>query len=234
MKFYLTNETNTDVILCFDAKTYIIKSTDSNICIDTDNGSEYHIVSVKRLNKIQLPNYDKILWTEILGGVAALFTKSYRYIFDVSSEYRLFAAKDQCAYIKIVRTVNSSNPDGIYDAIRLVSDDFNLNNVMYCVENKSEISKAYKKSNRTARLCMYIALEIIVALMGMIITYPFLFVIRNATGSSIINLLFALIPILLVSIVALIGILPLHYIYKVNDKNFYKSMEHEEICSYIK
>lgn len=228
----VSNESNTDVYLHIDQKKYLIKASDRNVHID--NANTHGHIFVRRVQTISLPDRKNMILEEVLGIVAPLFIKPLPYTFDVSAEYCFLCDTGEIAQLKIVRIVHESNPNGIYDAVCIASSDLNLTHVLYRTENKTEILEMYNKCRRTAHLWLYILLESLFTLVGTAMICPILFIIYASTKVMLIKILLFLIPFLIIGGVALVGILPMHFLYKHHDKKFYHAMEHEEICSCIK
>ena len=88
----------------------------------------------------------------------------------------------------------------------------------------------YRKCKKIARFWMYVAVEVLFTLIGMLITYPILMLIYGATGALAVKIIMIIIPFLLIGIIALIGILPLHIVFKIQDNGFYRSMDNKKIA----
>ncbi len=231
MKLIVSNTTDTNVIVSVDEKAYAVKSNERNLSLDLSNGQ--HKLKVKRENQIPPPNFNQVFWTDFWGILSALFINPWFYIFDVSSTY-ILNATDEYVYINIVRTEKNSASEGIYDIIRIESSNPSLKNVQYATENEREIISVYNKSKKATHILLYTFLEVIFTLFGMLISYPVLLLIYSANQSPLIVILMIIIPILIMGIIALIGILPLHFLFKYHSKEFYRSMKSEKISILLK
>ena len=140
---------------------------------------------------------------------------------------------DDCVAINIVQ--NERHPDRvIYDAITIESTDVVLENSTYQVENREEITSVYDKCQNIGHFWLYAALEVFLTLIGVFITYPLLLAIYLTTNATIIKIIMIIIPFLLLGIIALIGVLPLHFLFKLHKKEFYRSIENNEISRHLK
>ncbi len=231
MTFIISNKTGIDVNLYIDNEKHIIKSNDLNVSIKTNDNK--HNVFVSRIKPCSLPNYKEMLWTEILGVLAVLFIKPLFYTFDISSHYDVFCNSNEKIFLNIIRVVNEGNPEGIYDAICVDSCDLQFLNVTYCVQNKAEILKMYQKCRGIGRRWLYSIIIVLFTLIGIAITHPLLLIIYSATKALFVKILLFLIPILLIGCIGVVGILPLHLVFKYQDRNFYRAMEEQEIFSFL-
>ena len=230
MTLIVNNDTNSNVILSIDQNDYIIKANEQNAVLKVANKNI--LLSVKREKSIPPPPYKKILLTELLGIAAVLFIKPWFYVLDVSSTHNL-SINDDCVTINIVR--NERHPDRvIYDAITIESTDVVLENSTYRVENRKEITSTYDKCQKVGHFWLYAALEFFLTLCGISVTHPFLMAIYLATNATIIKIAMIIIPFLLLGIIALIGVLPMHFFFKFHKKEFYRSMESNEISRHLK
>ena len=230
MNLIVNNDTNINVILSVDQNDYLIKANEQNAILKVTD--ESILLSVKREESIPPPPYKKMLLGELLGIAAVLFIKPLFYVLDVSSTHNL-SMNDDFVTINIVR--NERHPDlMIYDVITVTSTDVVLENPTYRAENRKEITSVYDKCQKVGHLWLYATLEVLFTLIGVFITYPLLLAIYLATNATIIKVIMIIIPILLLGIIALIGVLPLHFLFKHHKKEFYRSMENNEISRYLK
>lgn len=232
MTIVVNNHSDFYILLSINDSIQEIKANDHNIVLDIRNG--INRVSVKRAECVSLPEYRKMIWSELFGGISALFIKDALYTLGVSSSYEIDCSGNSMFTINIIRKTCSSNPDGTYDIICLESNELDLSNVTYEVENKKEIVTFYKKCRRTAHFWLYILAEILFTTIGLLITYPLLISIYLATNAVLIKIIIIIIPFFLLGIIALIGVLPMYLLFKVQDSGFYKSLENNEISFWVK
>ncbi len=230
MTFVVNNNSDTNVILSIDRNNYLIKANDHNCILKTTE--KCSTLSVRREKNIPAPSYKKMFLKDFLGILSLLFIKPLFYVLDVSSTHYL-NTREECVTINILRTEKDSD-QVVYDVIDLESAVPIFAKTIYHVENKAEISSVYDKSKRVYHSCLYIAMEFFFTLIGILITYPLLLAIYFATKSIIIKIVMAIVPFLMIGTVALIGILPLHFLFKISDKRFYRSMESDEIYRVLK
>ena len=230
MHLTVNNVANTDIILTVDGGIHLIKATDTNVVLAIESG--YHVLSVRREQSVPLPDAKRLFWSEFLGPLAALLIKPVFYVFDVSSSYVVDMA-DRDLTIQIIRKTTHSNPEGIYDVIDIDFLSHEGAHVRYNVENRKALSAIYDKSKRKGHFWLYVVLEVLFTLVGLAITYPPLLVIGAATNAVTVKLILAVIPFFLMGIIALIGILPLHFLFRFQDRQFYRAMEEREISSYL-
>lgn len=229
MIFVVSNENNFDVYLYVDNKQYLIEAGASDIVIE-QNLSEFSIF-VKRARTVPLPNYRKMLLLELFGFPVALFMKPIAYTFDISIEYSFAVEATKSMDLRIRRMVNNTNSDWIYDAICIYSPNSQLFIRNCHVENKQETIRMYKKVRQTAHLALYIVLEFLFTLIGMAMAYPFLILIYSTTKILFFKFLLYVVPFLIIGSVALVGILPMHLIFKHEDSVFYQAMDGNQIRS---
>lgn len=229
MTFHVSNESGADVCLYIGRKQHLIKSEESNV-IESDN--ESCSLLVRRAVTLPLPDYKKMFLADFLGILAILFIKPIFYYFDVSAEYRISGDKGN-ANIRIVR-IKKGNPSGYYDAICIKSPELALSDVTYRTENKTAILQMYKKCKKASRFWTYFLLELLFLIAGMAISYPLLITMYLQSKAMTLIILMVLIAISIVFAVTLIGILPLHFIFKYTDKSFFRAMEHKDIIGYLR
>ena len=230
MTLIVNNDTNSNVILSIDDNNYIIKANEQNVVLTA--ADKNILLSVKREKSLPSPSYKKMLLTELLGIAAILFIKPSFYVLDISSTHKLTMNND---FVTVNIVQNERHPDRlIYDAITVRSTDVALENSTYRVENKEEIISVYDKCKKVAHLWLYAVLEALFTLIGIFITYPPLLAIYLATNAAIIKIIMIIIPIFLLGIIALIGVLPLHFLFNHHKKEFYRSMENNEISQHLK
>lgn len=228
MTVIVNNYSGTNVILSVDQTDYLIKKDDHNSILTVSN--ENSLFSVKREKSISAPPYKKMLLSEILGVFSLLFSKPQYYILDVSSTYYL-KTNEEYVTIEIRRKEYNSSDVGIYDTIVAESVDSNLRVTNYCVENGKEVLSVFNRCKKVSRFCLYAIVDLLFALTGSMIICPLLLAMYFATRSALFMALSIIIPILLICFFALILVLPLHFIQKSRDKNFYRTMEVNEIFS---
>ena len=231
MNLIVNNKTEINVILSIDGAAYTVEAYASDTAFHLNDGQ--HQLRVKRADPIPLPEYKKKLWTDILGGISKLMIESSPYVFDVSSEYRVDSCNSDTISIDIVRRVDGLLGDTVYDIVYIDSSSIVPVNVQYKVENQTDICRMYRKCKKIARFWMYVAVEVLFTLIGMLITYPILMLIYGATGALAVKIIMIIIPFLLIGIIALIGILPLHIVFKIQDNGFYRSMDNKKIASLL-
>ena len=232
MNLIVNNKTQINVILSIDGVATMIEANASNTTFRLDDGQ--HQLRVKRVDYVPLPEYKKMLWADILGGVSRLMMKPSFYVFDVSSEYRIDSRDNDTISIDIVRGEHHLlADDAVYDIVSIDFSGVNPVNSRYTVENKEDICKMYGKCKGTAHFWLYMAIEVLFTLAGMSVMLPILLMIYSATGWALVKAIMIMIPFLLMGIIALIGVLPLHIVYKIQDNAFYRSMDHEQIHSYL-
>ncbi len=228
MTVIVNNYSGTNVILSVDQTDYLIKKDDHNSILTVSN--ENSLFSVKREKSISAPPYKKMLLSEILGVFSLLFSKPQYYILDVSSTYYL-KTNEEHVTIEIRRKECNSPDVGIYDTIVAESVDSNLRVTNYCVENGKEVLSVFNRCKKVSRFWLYAIVDLLFALTGSMIICPLLLAMYFATRSALFMALTIIVPILLIGFFALILVLPLHFFQKSRDKNFYRTMEFNEIFS---
>lgn len=231
MKFCVTNESDTDVYLQVGSQQYTIKANDRDVQIDSCGKRFFY---VRRCEPIALPEYKKLLSAELLGVLSLVFGKPATYELDVSSVYR-FSEDADAADLTIVRMEKPSlaNLRSYYDIICARSARLKLWDVTYRVENEAALRQIHDKCRRTARFWTYFLIELVFTLLAMAVTYPLLIALYLQTHSALLIALMVLIPVLVLSVLALIVILPLHFIFKHSDSGFYRAMEQQEIVNAV-
>lgn len=230
MTVIVNNYSGTNVILSVDQTDYLIKKDDYNSILTVSN--ENSLFSVKREKSISAPPYKKMLLSEILGVFSLLFSKPPYYILDVSSTYYLKTNEEHIT-VEIRRKEYNSPDVGIYDTIVAESVDSDLRATNYCVENGKEILSVFNRSKKVSRFWLYAIVDLLFTLAGSLIICPLLLAMYFATKSALFIALTIIIPILLIVFFALILVLPLHFIHKSLDKNFYRTMDGNEILSFL-
>ena len=231
MKFQVTNESKTDVYLQVGKQQYTIKANDRDVEIDSC-GSRYFYV--RRCEPIPPPEYRKLLTAEMLGVLSLVFGMPASYELDVSSVYRFFEDTD-VADLTIVRTEKPCLTDlgSNYDIICARSEHLKLWDVTYRVENEAALRQVHDKCKKTAHFWTYFLIAFVFTLLAMGVTYPLLIPLYQQTQAALFIVIMALVPVLVLSILALIILLPLHFIFRHSDRGFYRAMEHKEIANSI-
>lgn len=228
MTLIINNMAATNVILSIGRTDYLIKSNDHGVSLCVPNG--VYSLKVKRQNEIPAPPYKKLLLAELLGVFSLIFSKPAYYIFDVSSTYQLDTNKE-CVTVTIKRSECGSIDVGTYDVIIAESANFPFKATSHCVENRKEITSVFDKCKKVGRLWLYIIMDLLFALAGSVILCPLLLGLYFTTEAALFMVLTIFVPIFLIGFFSLILVLPLHFILKISDKNFYRSMESDEISS---
>ena len=224
----INNDTCTNVILSIDGTDHLIKSDDQNLYIKIANKPDK--ISVKRAECLPAPDYKKMLGAEILGGLAALLMEPIFYVLDVSSTYD-FNTIDENLTIRITRKEKSSNSEALYDAIAIDCAGASINKEDYCVENKTEVLSVFEKCQKVSHFWMCFALVAIFSLVGIVTILPLLLALYWATKFFWIKIIMFVIPFLIIGFIMLIGVLPLHFLFKFQNRPFYRSFESDEIRS---
>lgn len=232
MTLIVNNESGVNTILSVEGKEYLIRADDHAVALQLTGEST--VLSVKREKTLSAPPYKKVLSTEFLGILSLLFIKPWFYVLDVSATHA-FNTNGECATVRIVRTERQAESDiDTYDVIMLESTDLTLKKTVYHVKKRSEISSVYDKSKRVGHFWLYVVLEFFFTLIGILITYPLLLAIYFTTKAAVIVALMILVPLLSIGMIALIGILPLHFFFRHERNSFYRSMESEAISRCLK
>ena len=229
MTFVVSNENPFDVHLYVGNALYFIGAGTSNILIKSDLSNPP--LYVKRAVPIPPPDYKKMLLLEMFGFPAALFMKPITYTFDVSAEYAYAGEASDNVSLRIGRLVINAAVEGVYDTVSLSSPQLRLFVRHYRVENQAEINQTYQKVRRTAHLWLYLLLEFLFTLIGMSLVFPLLLLIYSTTEILLFKILLYVTPFLIIGGIALVGILPMHFMFKYQDDRFYRAMENNEIRS---
>ena len=232
MTLSVVNNSGINIDLFIGLKKYLIKAYDQPQIIEVD--SDACCITLKRAEALSPPDYKQMLLSELLGGVARLFSVSHKYIVDVSCQYRFSCDTNNFAEIIIVRKQKEPLTEITYDTICATSQTLDLSNVHYLVENKQEIMNTYKKSRRTAHNLMYLFIELLFLMLGMGIAYPVLLALYSVTNMLLFKVLMVLFPLFWGGMIALIAILPLYCFHRYEDGDFYKHFKHEKIQSIFK
>jgi hypothetical protein len=226
MTVIVNNHSGTNVILSVNQSNYLIKENDCDLVLTVEN--ETTSFSLKREKSISAPPYKKMLLFEILGIVSLLFSKPSYYILDVSSTYYLKTNEERVT-IDIIRKECSSGDIGIYDVIVAESIDSKLTATGYCVENSKEILAVFNKSTKVGAFWTCVISVLLFAFTASLIICPFLLAMYFATKFDLFISLMIIVPISSIVFFGLILGLPLHFIQKSQNKNFYRTMESAEI-----
>ncbi len=190
-------------------------------------------LSVRKVVPSLPPNYSQMLWSELLGGVARLFSIEHTYNVDVSPIYRLSSVPSKRVELTVTLEHREPLTEIAYDVLKLASPLLDLTDVHYVAENKQTVLSVYKKCRSTAHAWVFALAEVLFILAGMCILCPILLALYSATGMLLFKLLMVSIPFVIGGFIALVVILPLCCFYKYEDKQFYKYMEHEGISSFL-
>ena len=231
MIIVVNNDTSANVILSIDGTDHLIKSDDPYLSINTENKPEK--ISVKREERLHAPEYKKMLVSEILGGIATVLVGPIYYVLDVSSTYVVDTFEESLT-IKITRKEKFSNSEALYDAVAVECQGACITKEDYRVENKTEVLSVFEKCQKVSHFWIYFTLVAMCSLVGLVTALPLMLALYWATNFSWIKIIMFVVPFLVIGFVMLIGVLPLHFWFKFQNRSFYRSFESDEICSCLK
>lgn len=226
MKYIISNHSNIDACLILGNQSYLIKSNDFDFCLECD---AENIICIKKAIKSPLPNKKKKARIESLG----IFSDNDRYILDISSCYKVSYKDDDLICINIDRKTDDSNINVIYDSLCITSPNLQIDELKYQIDNKNEVTQMQRECQKKAHKFFYIFAEIVFFLAGIALSYPLLIPIYVVSRAWYIMLLIIFVPALLIVVTTLFIVLPMHFIFKWHDKEFFDLLDYEKIISHL-